>query len=687
MKRAPVGCFLAPVMLLAACSGGGAASGLVVVPPEVENAAVPESKWEGIHAVYIYNIGYVSYDPIDVGIAIFPSYAYTHFAKIKLLTRASTEGGMFGNIPIRHLGDLYSIEAKVIKSDGTEVKLKDADYVHTVLVKDVVPDRTPPIDLNETQILFPGLNPGDVIQYSYTSRSPTLSWTFGQVDAPVMFSKFMVARPQGNPEIQPVIFDHQKINPQQSKESGMATGMAGYLSIDGVSHRAVYDIWTAINVPPIPYEEAMPPLAEVASSVLVWQGFERQQWSVMGNTYYKWFSHYGRARPLAEKLAKEATAGVSDPRERARAIHDWVKNTLNIQAYDQLTGVPRQVEIETVDLEKLIKEKNATPEEAANLMWMMMNALGVDAAVVLASHSDRQPPLEELPSIYQFGHVLLALDDGTLIDTTNRLCPFGQVPWEFEGRKALWLKKGSVTFREIPLSRPQDNLRRVQVSASLDSDGSARLELEMKLTGQMALAWRRWLVSKQPKEKEDALRSIATLAAEKAEVEKFALENLEDFSKPLVIRMNILIPAYSQVLRDKMVLKASAFVHYTACPVLTDSRGLDLYVCPYPTTEKRHNPVRFPFRRLDDMEIKLAFPAGFYLQALPKGFRTREIEAGAVGLQTSYGSEEGKNLTVIRKFSVNELLVDEKGYPALRDLLRRYLAQKDTLLTLELPKM
>ncbi len=671
-----------------ACSGGGAASGLVVIPPEVEKAAVPEGKWEGIHAVYLYNVGYVTYDPIDVGIAIYPSYAYTRFAKVKLLTRDATEGYRFGTIPIQHLGDLYSIEAKVIKPDGGEVKLKDSDFIRTVLVKDIVPDRTPPIDLNETRINFPGLSPGDTIEYAYTSRSPSLRWTFGQVDAPVMFSKFMVARPQGTPEIQPVIFDHQKINPAQDKESGMATGMAGYLSIGGVSHRAVYDIWTAVNVPPIPFEEAMPPLADVASSVLVWQGFEREEWSVMGTTYYKWFTHYGRPPSLAEKLAKEAIAGVSEPRERARAIHDWVKKTLNIQAYDQLTGVPRQVEIETIDIEKLLKEKNSTPEEAANLMWLMMNAVGIDASVVLASSHDTQPPLEDLPSIYQFTHPLLALDDGKLIDTTDRLCPFGQVPWEFEGRKALWLKKGSVTFRDLPSSRAADNRRAVVVEGSLDKDGNVKLEISMTLTGHAALAWRKWLVPLSPKDREDAVLWVATSAAEKAEVEKFALENLEEFEKPLGLKMTVSVPAYTQLLRDKMVLKAGAFIHYTACPVLTDTRGMDLYVCPFPTTEMRSNPVRFPFRRLDDIQVKVAFPPGFYLQALPKGFRTKEIEGGtSVGVQTSYGSEEAKNLIVIRKMSVNDLFVDDKGYPVLRDLFRRYLAQRDTLLTLELPKM
>jgi hypothetical protein len=49
--------------LLAAVSagcGGGLASGLVVIPPEVANAKADEGKYKGIHAIYLYDIGYVA---------------------------------------------------------------------------------------------------------------------------------------------------------------------------------------------------------------------------------------------------------------------------------------------------------------------------------------------------------------------------------------------------------------------------------------------------------------------------------------------------------------------------------------------------------------------------------------------------------------------------------------------------
>jgi hypothetical protein len=137
-----------------------------------------------------------------------------------------------------------------------------------------------------------------------------------------------------------------------------------------------------------------------------------------------------------------------------------------------------------------------------------------------------------------------------------------------------------------------------------------------------------------------------------------------------------------------MVMKAGAFAHHTACPILAPLTSQELYICPKPMTETRENPVKFPFARLDEMDIGVVFPKTMLLQALPKGFRTREIDTGtSLWVQTSYGSDGGKNLHVVRKFSINQPFVDKKGYPKLRDMLRRYEAQKDTLITLELPKL
>jgi|GEM_PF-1870426 len=667
-----------------ALAGCGAGGGFVVIPPEMEKAIVPEGKYGDVHAVYLYDIGYVHFDPVDIGNTYYPSYVFSRYCKIKLMTQSSTEFYLYGNQLIYHMDEIKNLDAWVIKPDGTRKQLEKGDFITNIKAKDIVPGATPPIHYYETVIVFPGLERGDIIEYQYTRRGRELMWNFNHVDAPVLYSKYMAARPLQRTEVQPVIYDRHKLEPDKSVQKGIATGMAGYVG----SRQATWDIWEVKDVPSITSEEAMPPTVDLASRVRIWQGDRRWDWGTLGTTYYKWFTHYGRYPSKAKELALKATEGAVAPRAKAKAIHDWVKKTLNILPYDELTYVPRTVEIERDDIDELIEEKNARPEQVAVLMWLMMQSVGVEATLVLASHEDFPPALEDLPYLYQFTHPLLVLDDGTLIDTTNRLCPFGMVPWVFEGRKALWIKGESVSWRKIPQSQQEDNKKVVSVTGEVEPEGNVKAEVKFKFTGQMAYAYRKFYAPMKPKDVEDSMREMITLAAEKAEVDEFKFENLDEVDKPLELTVKYHVPRYAELLQDRMVLKAGAFIHHTPCPNLVDRSGSQFSLCPKPMSEKRHNSISFPFKRLDDMKINITFPKTMLLQALPKGFRTREIEKGtSVGVRTSYGSDGGKNLNVLRKFSVNQPYIDKKGYPKLRDIFRRYEAQKDTLITLELPKM
>jgi hypothetical protein len=677
---------LMAIVALPGCSGGGAGGGLVVIPPAVEKASVADGKYENVHAVYLYDVGYVHFDPIDIGNTYFPSYVTSRFVKVKLLTREATEGYRWGNIFIRHYSDLLKLDAHIIKKDGRRVDLTKNDFLLNALIKDVVPDANPPIDFNETTVIFPGVEAGDTIVYSYTSRGRELTWSFNRFDAPVVYSKFMVAQPMARSEIQPLIYNRHKLELEKGTDKGLATGMAGYT---GISRQATYDVWTTRDVPAIIAEQAVPPLVEVASRLRVWQGARKWDWNTLGTTYYKWFTHYGRPPSAAKELATKAIAGAEDARARAKAIHDWVKKSLTIQAsFNDLNYVPREIEVTTIDLAKVMKEKIVSPEQAANVMWLLMNAAGVDAAVVVSSPYWLPVAEEGLHDFYQFTTPFLMLDDGTLIDTTDRFAPFGQLPWYYEGRKAMKLKGSTVSFLDLPVSEAKANQKKLALTGQLDDQGQASAEARFEMSGQMALAFRKHFGPMNPKEREEGVRAFILAAADKAEVDEFALVDLDDPDKPLGMNIKFHVPGYADLMRDKMIAKLGAFVHHTVCPVMTNPGGDQEHICPKTTAAQRTNPVQFPFRRYEEMDIRVQLPAGFALQALPKGFRTRDLDQEtAVGVQTSYGLPEAKLLHVIRKFSVNRRWIDQQAYPALVPLIQRFQEQKDTLVTLELPKM
>ena len=161
-----------------ATTGGGAATsaagGLEVIPADVAKASVPADMKGKHNAVVLYDVGYVHSDPMDIGSTYYPSYLYSRFTKVKLLTRAATEGYYWGTIMLRHLDELKEMKAWVEKADGSRVDLKEGDFVKTILIKDAIPGYTPAINYYETTIIFPGLGAGDTIVYHYTSRGREL---------------------------------------------------------------------------------------------------------------------------------------------------------------------------------------------------------------------------------------------------------------------------------------------------------------------------------------------------------------------------------------------------------------------------------------------------------------------------------------------------------------------------------
>lgn len=660
---------LLPALLASACTGGS--TGLVIVPDAVDKAQPDPDAYDNIHAIYLYNVGFADFDPMDVGNSKYPTYQFTEYAKVKLLTRAATEGRRWGNRMIRHIGEMKDIEAWVIKADGKRQKLGPKDFTSNILFKDIVPGATPPIHLYETTIIFPGLEAGDTIEYRFTRRGRDTKWTFSKFEAPVLYSKFMMARPMRRVEIQPVLYDRHDLGIEKSEDSGIVAGMTGRIG----SRRTTYDIWEARDVPPIEREAQMQPLVDVASRLRVWQGDRRLSWSTLGETYWKWFKHYGRAPGAAEAQAKKVLEGVgSAPRERAKAIHDWVKRNIAIKDHDQLSWVPRQIEIATIDIEELLEDKTATPEQAANLMWLMMKAAGVDAQLVLTTSQYDAEAEEGLPDLYQFTYPLLALPDGTFIDASDRWVPFGMLPFWFEGQKSLHIDEGQISFEELPESAPADNRLARTIRGKIDTEGVATVVMDSEFIGQLALRARSYYAGKTAEEREKALQEGIAESTPKAELGEWSIEHLEDADQPLALHIEFRVPGYADVLRDKMVIKLAAFVDHTYCPELT--------------TTERDNPVWFPHRLQEDMDIKIDMPLGHHLKDLPKGFRTRHFDSQtAMGVQNSYGSPDGKDLHVIRKLSVNETFVGLDGYPLLRKMAQRYLGQKNTLVTVELPDM
>jgi hypothetical protein len=123
------------------------------------------------------------------------------------------------------------------------------------------------------------------------------------------------------------------------------------------------------------------------------------------------------------QLAQEITRGKTAPREKAAAIHDWVRRNIRYVAVYLGAGgfVPH-------DIAWILQNRYGDCKDKALLMQTLLKAVGIEAVPVLI-HSLAEFSLPELPTAASFNHCILYLPAFDLYaDPTDNRIPFGSLP-------------------------------------------------------------------------------------------------------------------------------------------------------------------------------------------------------------------------------------------------------------------
>jgi hypothetical protein len=237
--------------LLFALAGCGGFGGGQLMAEEGMPKAVPE-RFAGYDAVVLHDVGWIHHHPYLAQRELPFPFVFTRWTRVKLQRPAAVEPGRFGILKVVHLDDLLEAQASVKKADGRVVALGPADIKTVVLDQDYYPDLEPPLNLNETSFLFPGLEAGDVLELRTTQVGWPASWFFHWPDTPVLLSRIIVTRPNTELDLQLSQFDPGKvIGPVEE-----AT-LSGSAQIGGSEEQLA---WTALELAPPPSGDFLPPL-------------------------------------------------------------------------------------------------------------------------------------------------------------------------------------------------------------------------------------------------------------------------------------------------------------------------------------------------------------------------------------------------------------------------------------------
>jgi transglutaminase-like putative cysteine protease len=186
--------------------------------------------------------------------------------------------------------------------------------------------------------------------------------------------------------------------------------------------------------------------------------------------------------PQIQQQADQITAGISDRREQAMKIYDWVAAHIRYIALEFGQGgiVPHSAE-------SVLTNAYGDCKDHAVLFAALLKAKGIESNLVLVNALNTYT-IAKVATMAPFDHVVTWLPEFQLYaDTTNGTnVPFGYLPNSEYGKPVLHIGDASGALHETPLSRAELSTDTYKLVITMDDEGRIQSESSISATGNFA---------------------------------------------------------------------------------------------------------------------------------------------------------------------------------------------------------
>jgi hypothetical protein len=360
---------------------------------------------------------------------------------------------------------------------------------------------------------------------------------------------------------------------------------------------------------------------------------------VIDSDFGTFFHPTGKVEKIVQQLLRE-----TDPDEtKIRVLYEYVRDHFDDENYYG-TMYPRKKQNE-------ILEKNRASDSERNLLLLsMLLTANVNAAPVLISTRNHGWVDPEFPFLDQYNRtvVLVYLNHRPLLcDASDRLVPFGNLPFNSLGTIGLEITKEGHKFVKIPNSgiKAKEN---AEATVTITPAGVMKGEMKLAAYGYASQTHNRQL-NKNPDLKDYLVKTLfdhfddfKVLAADttlkSGAVDTFATIFEFETAEPI------------EVIDGELYLK----------PAIYFAKDRNIFV-----SEKREFPVEFGYCFLDIEKNIFEFPDGFSVVELPRNVKI-ENKYVSYNRMIYIVSENPLKISYNRHFKVNELLVPITFYKELK---------------------
>jgi hypothetical protein len=387
--------------------------------------------------------------------------------QIKVLSAAAARTAQFP-VPFNAtLEDLEIPEAYTLKADGTRIPVDPSTIVSQ---RPAATDALAPVysDREQKVIIFPNVEPGDSMVFTSktTQKAAVIPGQFTMArtinDAlPVDEIRYSVTAPAA------MALNFDASWPHDTVRQG-----------DTVTYR-----WTRMGAGPAP--QAPPPVADLAKTQhLLVSSF--RDFDALAHDYATLVGGKIAVTPAIQKQADALAGNLTDKRDQARAIYDWVGRNVRYVGIELGAGniVPH-------DPDWTLTNRYGDCKDHAVLFASLLKARGIDAQLVLINANNRYK-LGGVATISDFNHMIVFLPGLDLYaDTTMAWIPFGQLPNADAGKPVLHVAESGAARHQTPVVAPGTLDSSYVVHAVMNEQGGMLVDMTTRATGSWAASLRR----------------------------------------------------------------------------------------------------------------------------------------------------------------------------------------------------
>ena len=532
---------------------------------------------------------------------------------------------------------VYAIKARVIYPDGTITHLSSDDIFTRQILKDGA------FEGYAKSFSFPSLKPGCIVEYKW--RQSRRFWI------PSFFAELSDKYPTW------------KYNLEVNPYSGFASRIVPYncyVKVDknNGKYSLTRDYVQALaNEPHMYPRKDFEPFVYMAYSIELDALMPEKYWAYRGGQLVDINKDFIRSKQkLVKQKAKEIFRDDMSNDEKLRAAYDFCATQLtNIDEYTE-----KYTEQEIEDLKKnespndTLKRGYGTRYDINGVFASLAQAAGFSAHLAYVENNREYTYRQNAAASFNLSDWVVAIRQGEkwrYFDPGSSFLPFEELNYQNVDGVTIQTDEKYYYMSQTP-KEPDAYSKTVRLAdLRLDESGDLEGKVDVQYKGFPGIDLKRSFVSMSPQEREKyVLENEWQGRLPRASISEFQMKGADAREEPLVISYRIKVPAYAEVLGDRLILKPSVF-EVGKSPTFLD--------------EKRRTNIAFRYRHTVQDKVKFELPEGFVLQEAS----TANVDfPGDAVARKSQLSQDRQSSTVefLRQYDLKLLRIGGKYYEALK---------------------